>query len=61
MAEVAKADALFRAGCYTCLKEALTIYQKHKVQQGIFDASLLIAIREKELASQPFDAPPIPP
>lgn len=49
VAEVAKADALFRAGCYTCLMEALTIYQKHKVAQGIFDASLLIAIREKEL------------
>ena len=49
VSEVPKADALFRAGCYTCLKEALSIYQRNKVPQGIFDASLLIAIREKEL------------
>ena len=56
VAEVAKADALFRAGCYTCLKEALAIYQKNKVPQGIFDASLLIAIREKELGIPSEDA-----
>ena len=56
VADVAKGDALFRAGCYNCLKEALTIYQKHKVQQGIFDASLLIAIREKELGIPADDA-----
>jgi tetratricopeptide (TPR) repeat protein len=49
VAEVARADALFRAGCYNCLKEALAIYQKNKVPQGSFDAALLIAIREKEL------------
>ena len=49
VAEVARADALFRAGCYNCLKEALAIYQKNKVPQGAFDAALLIAIREKEL------------
>ncbi len=34
VAEVAKADALFRAGCYNCLKEALAIYQKNKVAAG---------------------------
>jgi tetratricopeptide (TPR) repeat protein len=56
VAEIAKGDALFRAGCYTCLTEALTIYQKHKVSQGIFDASLLIAIREKELGIPADDA-----
>lgn len=56
VAEIAKGDALFRAGCYTCLEEALTIYQKHKVSQGIFDASLLIAIREKELGIPSDDA-----
>lgn len=57
VAEVAKADALVRQGCYTCLKEALAIYDKHvaaKVptpgaREGQFDAALLIAIREKEL------------
>src|SRR5688500_5077682 len=49
VAEVAKADALFRAGCYNCLKEALAIYQRNKVPQGAFDAALLIAIRVREL------------
>ena len=49
VSEVPKADALFRAGCYTCLKEALAIYQKNKVPQGAFDAALLIAVREREL------------
>ena len=44
-------------GCYTCLKEALAIYDKHAAakvpipgaREGQFDAALLIAIREKEL------------
>ena len=49
VADIARGDALLRAGCYTCLKEALEIYQKHRVEQRIFDASLLIAVREKEL------------
>ena len=49
VADPAKGDALLRAGCYTCLKEALAIYQKLEVPQGVFDAALLIAIREKEL------------
>ena len=57
VAEVAKADALVRQGCYTCLKEALAIYDKHAAakvpipgaREGQFEAALLIAIREKEL------------
>src|SRR5436190_1367535 len=57
VAEVANADALVRQGCYTCLKEALAIYDKHAAakvpiagaREGQFDAALLIAIREKEL------------
>jgi tetratricopeptide (TPR) repeat protein len=57
IAEVAKADALVRQGCYTCLKEALSIYEKHAAakvpipgaREGQFEAALLIAIREKEL------------
>src|SRR6186997_2133688 len=57
VAEVAKADALLRSGCYTCLKEALAIYDKHAAakvpipgaREGQFDAALLIAIREGEL------------
>ncbi len=56
VAEVARADALFRAGCYTCLQEALAIYQRNKVGQGAFDAALLIAIREKELGIPSNDA-----
>ena len=57
VAEVAKANALVRQGCYTCLKEALSIYDKHAAakvpipgaREGQFEAALLIAIREKEL------------
>src|SRR6186713_3170110 len=57
VAEVAKADALVRQGCYSCLTEALSIYDKHAAakmpipgaREGRFEAALLIAIREKEL------------
>ena len=57
VAEIAKADALVQQGCYTCLKEALAIYDKHAAakvpipgaREGQFEAALLIAIREKEL------------
>jgi len=56
-AESAKADALRNEGCYTCLKEALSIYEKQLTQKAplpdaaakAFDAALLIAIREKDL------------
>ena len=57
VAEVAKADALVQQGCYTCLQEALAIYDKHAAakvpipgaREGQFEAALLIALREKEL------------
>ncbi len=49
VAEIAKADASLRAGCYTCLQDALAIYQKNKVAQGAFDAALLLTIRDREL------------
>ena len=49
LAELAKADTLLRDGCYSCLTEALAIYERQKQAQGAFDAALLIAIREKEL------------
>ncbi len=57
VAEMAKAEAAFRAGCYTCLKEALAISERHLqakqppvgTRERAFDAALLIAIREKEL------------
>jgi tetratricopeptide (TPR) repeat protein len=57
LAERGKADTLLRQGCYTCLKEAQSIYERLSAPprpapgaaQGAFDAALLIAIREKEL------------
>src|SRR5687768_2218792 len=56
-AETAEAEAAFRAGCYTCLKESLAISERHLqtkqppagALERAFDAALLIAIREKEL------------
>jgi tetratricopeptide (TPR) repeat protein len=57
VAEAAKAEALQREGCYTCLKESLGLFEKlllAKVQppgiaEKAFDTALLLAIREKEL------------
>ena len=56
-AELAKAEALQSQGCYSCLREALAIFEKlgqAKLQpaglaEKTFDTALLIAIREKEL------------
>lgn len=59
LAELARADALVRDGCYTCLQQALIIYERHKHAQGSFDAALLIAIREKELGI-PSEMPALP-
>ena len=61
LAELGKADALLRQGCYTCLKEAQTIYTRLSAmpkplpaaRQGAFDAALLIAIRARELGIFP--------
>lgn len=63
LAELARADTLLREGCYTCLRDALAIYERHKHPQGSFDATLLIGIREKELgmASTPPAAAPSTP
>ena len=57
IAEAAKARALVQQGCYTCLKEAVAIYDKLSsakvpvpgIDEGGFDAALLLFIREKEL------------
>ena len=57
VAETAQAEAAFRAGCYTCLKESLAISERHLqtkqppvgTQERAFDAAVLIAIRDKEL------------
>lgn len=60
LAELAKAESSLRNGCYTCLKEALAIYQKHGATRAAADASLLIAIRERELGFPPSPLPEHP-
>lgn len=57
VAELGKANALVREGCYACLKEAQSIFERlsapprpaHGAAQGAFEATLLIAMLEKEL------------
>ena len=49
LAELARADTLLRDGCYTCLKDALVLYERNQNAQGVFDATLLLSVREKEL------------
>jgi tetratricopeptide (TPR) repeat protein len=57
VADRGRADALVREGCYTCLQEALEIYERlaalpspvPMAGAGAFNAALLIAVREKEL------------
>ena len=39
LADLARADTLLRDGCYECLEDALTIYERHKHAQGAFDAA----------------------
>jgi tetratricopeptide (TPR) repeat protein len=55
-AELAKADALVRAGCYTCLKDALAVYERAAAtgmapaaELRAIDTALLLALREREL------------
>jgi tetratricopeptide (TPR) repeat protein len=58
-AELARAQALVREGCYDCLLEARAIYdaapasRRRAVQQPLFEIELLLAMREKELAIDP--------
>jgi hypothetical protein len=57
VAELGRAQALVREGCYSCLKDAQTIFEKLAAlpppapgaAKGAFEAALLIAMREKEL------------
>jgi tetratricopeptide (TPR) repeat protein len=57
VADIAKADALLGEGCYTCLQEALAIFEKHLqakrqplgLADKAFNAALLVAVRELEL------------
>lgn len=56
-ADVGRADALLRAGCYRCFEEALAIYERTAASprapasalRGAFEAAVLLAIRDKEL------------
>ena len=47
--DLPRAQALATAGCYTCLVEALAIYERAGVTQAAFETALLVALREKEL------------
>lgn len=57
LAELGKAQALVREGCYSCLKDAQTLFEKLAAlpgpapgaAEGAFEVTLLIAMREKEL------------
>ncbi|MGE3490443.1 MAG: hypothetical protein AB7N29_10590 [Vicinamibacterales bacterium] len=57
LAEFGKAEALMREGCYACLTDAQTIFERLAglprpvpgASRGAFNATLLIAMREKEL------------
>jgi tetratricopeptide (TPR) repeat protein len=56
-AELTRADELVRAGCYTCLTQALGIYEKLAAEPTVVpvaayravDTALLLAVREREL------------
>src|SRR5262245_35919405 len=64
IAELGRADALVKAGCYGCLKDALAIYERiaasprppASVWSRAFDAAVLVTVRAKELGL-PSDAP----
>lgn len=47
--ELARAQTLAAAGCYTCLVEALAIYEKAGARRAAFETALFVALREKEL------------
>jgi tetratricopeptide (TPR) repeat protein len=59
LADVGRAEALMRDGCYACLQEAAGIYARliqsgarktpERVLSGAFDTTVLLAVREKEL------------
>lgn len=47
--DVPRAQVLAAAGCYTCLVEALAIYEQAGLTQAAFETALLVSLREKEL------------
>jgi tetratricopeptide (TPR) repeat protein len=64
LTELGRADVLVRDGCHACLTEALAIYERVTAEpraplharRGAFEASLLLAVRAKELGL-PSDEP----
>lgn len=55
----ATADAALLRGCYDCLQDARHHYRAaegDRARRGLFEADLLIALREKELGLPPSDA-----
>lgn len=57
-ADLARAEALVRIGCYHCLREAEALYERHRraarapaerIASGTFEATVLAALREREL------------
>jgi tetratricopeptide (TPR) repeat protein len=63
-AELGRAEALVREGCYACLKDALAAYERlaalprppADALPGAFNAAILLAVRAKELGL-PFEQP----
>jgi tetratricopeptide (TPR) repeat protein len=57
IAELGRAQSLVAAGCYRCLEEALTTYERLaavpngpvQAHRGAFEAAVLLAVRAKEL------------
>src|SRR5687768_14023904 len=64
VAEIGKADAMLREGCFNCLQNALAIYERlsaspratDHVARSAFAAAVLLTMRAKELglASEPY-------
>jgi tetratricopeptide (TPR) repeat protein len=48
-ADLARAESLATAGCYSCLVQALAIYEKQGPSLATFETALFVALREKEL------------
>ena len=55
--EIERSDALIRQGCYRCLEEAVTVFERAAAtrrgsgaaQRGAFEAAVMLAVRAKEL------------
>src|SRR5919109_1969436 len=47
--ELARAQTLAAAGCYSCLVDALAIYEKAGARRAAFETALFVVLRDKEL------------